>query len=291
MASKYKVWVDYANVADNTSAFDSQQQTGFKGGTVASAKRVNTILRQNSLVVSGLMEIIDSQGTTDYSSPIANVQTLMQSYFGGFVPSTRKVAGKALNTDINLGTLTLKMNGVQQGQVYDGATNREVDFTDVASKSEVDTQFSNINAKKVYVHQIHFSRYLTTSQTGYMWSVSLILVSATISAKCQTKTAIQNLVNSENTLLSGIPIGNLSIPTYFPVTGIVTNIIATDNYKSGQALWFNKDTLQILWVQNDSPVRKDQSAFAINFQTIDPFVGINILVNDNVDTITLGDLT
>lgn len=286
MTSKYKVWVDYANVSDNTLEFDSQQQTGFKGGTAASAKRVNTILRQNSLVVSALMGIVDGGGTTDYSSPIANVQALMQSYFNGFVKSTRKVAGKTLTEDVNLGTLTLKMNGVQQGQVYDGTTNREIDFTDVAKKSEVD-------GKKVYVHQI-----MIRGQGLYSYYAYITIYSKTIS------TAVIDLATFKTLLQSSLTKG-FKLTGYgdaeIACTGVICNSIfdnSADKYNMkwvGTIVGVKKTDGKLLYVSYDnnaivtSQFGGGYTAY-INKQEIDWSASNQTMIYDDVTTISLGDL-
>lgn len=286
MASKYKVWVDYANVSDNTLEFDSQQQTGFKGGTAASAKRVNTILRQNSLVVSALMGIVDGEGTTDYSSPIANVQALMQSYFNGFVKSTRKVAGKTLTEDVNLGTLTLKMNGVQQGQVYDGTTNREIDFTDVAKKSEVD-------GKKVYVHQI-----MIRGQGLYSYYAYITIYSKTISTAVIDLTTFKTLLQSSLTKgFKSTGYGDAEIAC----TGVICNSIFDSSANKYNMKWVGtivgvkKTDGKLLYVSYDnnaivtSQFGGGYTAY-INKQEIDWSASNQTMIYDDVTTISLGDL-
>lgn len=286
MASKYKVWVDYANVSDNTLEFDSQQQTGFKGGTAASAKRVNTILRQNSLVVSALMGIVDGGGTTDYSSPIANVQALMQSYFNGFVKSTRKVAGKTLTEDVNLGTLTLKMNGVQQGQVYDGTTNREIDFTDVAKKSEVD-------GKKVYVHQI-----MIRGQGLYSYYAYITIYSKTISTAVIDLTTFKALLQSS--LTKGFKLTGYS-DAEIACTGVICNSTFDNSVNKYNMKWVGtivgvkKTNGKLLYVSyDDNAIVTSQfgggyTAY-INKQEIDWSASIQTMIYDDVTTISLGDL-
>lgn len=287
MASKYKVWVDYANVSDNTLEFDSQQQTGFKGGTAASAKRVNTILRQNSLVVSALMEIVDGGGTTDYSSPIANVQTLMQSYFNGFVKSTRKVAGKALTEDVNLGTLTLKMNGVQQGQTYDGTANREIDFTDVAKKSEVD-------GKTVYVHQITvrgvknllvFKFYLTVYSDSVNTAITNLAQLTTLMSSSLSKGFRLSIVDEAKLVCSG-------------TISSVTFNSSTNKYSSnwsGNIVGISRTNGRLKYVSyNDDVISTTTSGASyvaiINEQELDWSNSTNTVIYDNVTTISLGDL-
>ena len=286
MASKYKVWVDYANVSDNTLEFDSQQQTGFKGGTAASAKRVNTILRQNSLVVSALMEIVDNEGTTNYSSPIDNVQALMQTYFNGFVKSTRKVAGKTLTEDVNLGTLTLKMNGVQQGQVYDGTTNREIDFTDVAKKSEVD-------GKKVYVHQIR----ITGSGLNSYYADVTVYSSSVADAVTNSATLITLLQSSLSKGFKTSALGNACLNCSGTICNSTFNN-STNKYDMnwvGNFVGIRRDNGKLIYVSYDAnAVRTTTSGGGytayINEQELDWSSTSTTFLYDNVTTISLGDL-
>lgn len=154
MASKFNVWIDDGQVtSSNTLSLtdDSQKKVGFKAGTAASSQRVNTILRETSLVSTALMNIFDSNGTCTYASPLSAVQALMSSYFNGFVPSTRKVAGKSLTTDVSLGKLTVKLNGVLFGE-YNGTTDAGIDLTNVMTLNTQQT----ITERKTFTGPVNF---------------------------------------------------------------------------------------------------------------------------------------
>lgn len=154
MASKFNVWIDDGQVTgSNTLSLtdDSQKKVGFKAGTAASSQRVNTILRETSLVSTALMNIFDSNGTCTYASPLSAVQALMSSYFNGFVPSTRKVAGKSLAADVSLGKLTVKLNGVLFGE-YNGSTDAGIDLTNVMTLNTQQT----ITERKTFTGPVNF---------------------------------------------------------------------------------------------------------------------------------------
>lgn len=154
MASKFNVWIDDGQVTgSNTLSLtdDSQKKVGFKAGTAASSQRVNTILRETSLVSTALMNIFDSNGTCTYASPLSAVQALMSSYFNGFVPTTRKVAGKSLAADVSLGKLTVKLNGVLFGE-YNGTTDAGIDLTNVMTLNTRQT----ITERKTFTGPVNF---------------------------------------------------------------------------------------------------------------------------------------
>lgn len=164
MASKFNVWIDDGQVTgSNTLSLtdDSQKKVGFKAGTAASSQRVNTILRETSLVSTALMNIFDSNGTCTYASPLSAVQALMSSYFNGFVPSTRKVAGKSLAADVSLGKLTVKLNDVQQGDAYDGTVDKEINLTEVMLLSTGQT----VTGFKTFTKKVKFSAGMTSNES------------------------------------------------------------------------------------------------------------------------------
>lgn len=83
--SKFKLWVEDANVSQNTQAYntfvnDRQRESGFQAGEPASSIRVNTALRQSSLITVALMEVIAESDTThDYTSTLASMKTLIKT--------------------------------------------------------------------------------------------------------------------------------------------------------------------------------------------------------------------
>lgn len=162
MASKFNVWIDDGQVTgSNTLSLtdDSQKKVGFKAGTAASSQRVNTILRETSLVSTALMNIFDSNGTCTYASPLSAVQALMSSYFNGFVPSTRKVAGHSLTKDVSLGKLTVKLNDVSQGE-YDGTVDKEINLDEVMLLSTGQT----VTGFKTFTKSVKFSAGMTSHE-------------------------------------------------------------------------------------------------------------------------------
>lgn len=88
-------WIEDDNVNAtqdyNTYLNDSQRKEGFKGGTPASAIRVNTALRQANLVATALMKALNVSETLNYRSSITDVQTAINTQL------TTKIVGTKVN--------------------------------------------------------------------------------------------------------------------------------------------------------------------------------------------------
>ena len=87
--SRFQIWVDSPSDTNSLSydalASDSQRSSGFQPGTAASSTRVNSMLRQNSLVVAALMDsILAASSTIDLRSSRDAVKTEFSTFFGAF---------------------------------------------------------------------------------------------------------------------------------------------------------------------------------------------------------------
>lgn len=106
MATRFQIWVDYPTDQNSLSYIDllndPQRNTGFVSGTAASSSRVNSMLRQDSLVVAALMDSIAPDSDLDLRSAFTDVKEVMLNYFGQFIVSGRYVS------DTNSIELTLK---------------------------------------------------------------------------------------------------------------------------------------------------------------------------------------
>lgn len=85
--SKFKIWIDDDKVlpgdagnvlASDVLDSDVQRINGFKSGTDVSSKRVNSILRQNSLVSKALMDL-SGNDTFDYNSTLENIKNAIKN--------------------------------------------------------------------------------------------------------------------------------------------------------------------------------------------------------------------
>lgn len=127
MATKFVPWIDDDKTAANT--FDAEQfatgalnvaqrANGLQPGTVASAKVVNSALRQANLVAAALMSICDDAGTTDLQSTVASVASKIASKFNSF--------GKVKSQSISGNTYSISVFEGQQFAIVDCAPAYEV---------------------------------------------------------------------------------------------------------------------------------------------------------------------
>lgn len=112
MATKFKVWIDNPSTGTNIQSYadfssDSQRTSGFSVGTVASSIRVNSALRQASLVSAALMEVVAPNSSCDLTSTVSAVVTDINAFMSN-------LATKSDITSINnkLGTqVTYSLSG------------------------------------------------------------------------------------------------------------------------------------------------------------------------------------
>ena len=114
MANEFRPWIDDANVSDSnvqpgsTFIADSQRQNGFAAGQPASSTRVNTALREATLVATALVNLLgQSADLFSAQSTLSEVQTAFASYFG------QDVVGVSYNSVNNTLTINFKNGGSQ----------------------------------------------------------------------------------------------------------------------------------------------------------------------------------
>lgn len=88
MATRFGVWIDTPNTGESGnvmsySAFasDTQRASGFMSGTIASSIRMNTALRQATLVTAALMNAIAPDSTLDMNSSLADLTNFLSTFF------------------------------------------------------------------------------------------------------------------------------------------------------------------------------------------------------------------
>ena len=84
MATQFKVWIDSPDdtssgnvMSQSDFASDSQRTSGYASGQTISSKRLNTILRQTSLIMVALMDQFCPSSTVTLMSSLANVKTAL----------------------------------------------------------------------------------------------------------------------------------------------------------------------------------------------------------------------
>ena len=86
MATRFGIWIDEPNTGTNAnmmtySAFasDTQRENGFVAGQAASSIRVNTALRQATLVTAAFMDLIAGSSEVDMNSSLSDVKTAINA--------------------------------------------------------------------------------------------------------------------------------------------------------------------------------------------------------------------
>lgn len=152
-------WIEDNNVNAtqdyNTYLNDSQRKEGFKGGTPASAIRVNTALRQANLVATALMKALNVSETLNYRSSITDVQNAIVNGIKATKvnnASNADVATAAVYTEQNRkDTIESRLSALQSKWKI-SSVNTVKEFHDVikARSNEgysllfVDVQFANV---------------------------------------------------------------------------------------------------------------------------------------------------
>ena len=118
MATQFKVWIDSPDdtsggnvMSQSNFASDSQRTSGYASGQTISSKRLNTILRQTSLIMVALMDQFCPSSTATLMSSLATVKTAL----GNAIATKSSV--DALGTTVTsqgsqLSTLQNKVNSV-----------------------------------------------------------------------------------------------------------------------------------------------------------------------------------
>lgn len=117
MATQFKVWIDSPDdtssgnvMSQSDFASDSQRTSGYASGQTISSKRLNTILRQTSLIMVALMDQFCPSSTVTLMSSLANVKTAL---------------GNAIATKSSVDTLrtTVTSQGTQLSTLQDTVDN------------------------------------------------------------------------------------------------------------------------------------------------------------------------
>lgn len=114
MANEFKPWIDDENVSNSnvqpgvTFIADSQRKNGFEAGQPASSIRVNTALREATLVATALVNLLgQSADLFSAQTSLTDMQTAFASYFG------QDVVGVSYNASNNTLTINFKNGGSQ----------------------------------------------------------------------------------------------------------------------------------------------------------------------------------
>lgn len=144
MADKFKVYAENANpvnlMTDDEFASDSQVDQGAKPREVIYSAKINTALRECSLAIKGLLNVLSttSQGEIGPNSTIAEVQNYLNTAFGEKVNALNAASATKLQT-----ARTISLTGDATGSVsFDGTTDVTI-TADVISTANVDDITNN----------------------------------------------------------------------------------------------------------------------------------------------------
>lgn len=232
--NKFYPWME-SNLGSNcqssdTFGSDTQRVNGFQGGQAASSLRVNTVLRQSTLVICALMNIAapnDTNFDVQSSTALDYVQGLLNTYFNTFVKGTdltttlaNYVKADRYATSSVLGLL--KVNGTFSDPQYPvKLDNNRYGYVEVT--------------KKVYRHEISltFNGLTTATPTGYTVSQETMRITLTLRG---VSAAINN-INTLNDYLNSNAANNLLISKY--IEPVQVSLIPSGSANAIKALAFN----------------------------------------------------
>ena len=168
MATKFKVWVDTPSAGTNVQSMsdfssDSQRQNGFAAGNAASAIRVNTALREATLITTAIMDTIAPNSNVDVTSTVAQVKSAIATAFSN---------NKCINTITwNNSTFfltflftdgtstTVDMSGIKNSTTMYGATRdgsgNVITSTYLTQTNAANTYLTQTNAASTYLTQVN----------------------------------------------------------------------------------------------------------------------------------------
>ena len=157
--SKFKIWIDDNKVlpgdagnvlASDVLDSDVQRINGFKSGTDVSSKRVNSILRQNSLVSKALMDL-SGNDTFDYNSTLENIKSAIKNLSNYTVNFTQAstldniTSGEQLNT--TLGKISKQLDALS-GFMKEEEGNVNLYASNDTSKGTIEQRLTNLGFKE-----------------------------------------------------------------------------------------------------------------------------------------------
>lgn len=158
MANYFKPWIDDANVSiDNVIPgepyeSDSQRQNGFQSGQAASSRRVNTALREATIVASALVNLLgDSANNFSALTSSENVQNAFAAYFG------QAVVGMRYDSTTSSLIISFK-NGGSQTVCINSESNVYI-VTQNTTMAEIIAQISNERAMIMVAYVLSTQKY------------------------------------------------------------------------------------------------------------------------------------
>lgn len=176
MANGFRPWIDDANVtianvqAGAEYSSDSQRSNGFAAGIPASSIRVNTALREATLVATALVNLLGSAGNNfDAMTTLADMETALGAYFG------QDVAGLSYDQGTQSIIVSFKNGGSQS--VYLPAGTVWYDGTDIVYNSLDDyfalskSSYPNLHIGDYYLITDNYNSYGANLSKGDIFKV------------------------------------------------------------------------------------------------------------------------
>lgn len=198
MSNNFYPWMsDSTANCQSSSDFsnDTQRKNGFQGGAAASSLRVNTALRQSSLVVCALMNVVKPDDNTfDVQSlnALSKVQDWISDYFNTYVKTT------ALNTTLANYVLKTQLATssnaglIKVGGTFSGANQYALSISNGFGYVTV--------TKKVYRHEItmSYNKSYDSSTTGCDFSDIKLTLLTTTSSQISSLVALDAILNNNS---------------------------------------------------------------------------------------------
>lgn len=171
----FKVWIDDESITstnlltESDFASNTDRRTGFKSGNAASAKNVNSAIRQANLIAVALMQ---SMGITNLSltSSVNDVKSAIDSYFTNAFNAKLGTSGDGSNVKVNFtqgstGSLT---SGRSLANLFGTLAAWCASFGELAKKSTVeskDIKDGAITSNKILDGQITTEKFASTAKS------------------------------------------------------------------------------------------------------------------------------
>lgn len=282
MADKFKVYAENANpvnlMTDDEFASDSQVDQGAKPREVIYSAKINTALRECSLAMKGLLNVLStaSKGEIGPNSTIAAVQDYLNTAFGEKVNTLNAASATKLQN-----ARTISLTGDATGSVsFDGTTDVTI-TADVASTANVDSLTNNDSEDNANVN-------FSIGNKNFTKTVNNV-------AHATNADNATNATNATTASKLGTDAGSTNTPVYFSggipvaITGIdkSTKIIYQESPQGFQTNPKLTDIFYFNTLENDfAPIA--QRAAKLTLQDSRPVGGTSIITygDANVGSVT-----
>lgn len=200
----FKVWIDDSNVTSTNllseSDFDSNSDraSGFKSGSAASAKNVNSAIRQANLISVALMQ---SMGITSLNlkSTVTEVKTAIDAYFTNAFAKKLDTTGDVKNAKVTftVGSTGQLTSGNNLASLFGTLAAWCASFGSLAKKSTVGTQDivdKAVNASKLAIASVTTEKFDSNAKAPYAVTADDALATSLSNATWTNATVVADKV-------------------------------------------------------------------------------------------------